>query len=161
VTTGVRSGIIGLEKIELLLDRGSDCVVISPYYECGTNVGTPAGRNDAMQEKTDANQQEMKAQLSSLAFRIDVNSEEMTARLEAKIEASQEKMENNQEELKSLLGALLSGMDIHQARTEAIQEEIIAKMDAHRETIDANMNGWQEGNKVCLQRRRSVWRGRS
>jgi hypothetical protein len=34
-----------------------------------------------MQEKTDANQEKMKAQVSSLAFRIDVSPEEMTARL--------------------------------------------------------------------------------
>jgi hypothetical protein len=32
-------------------------------------------------------------------------------------------------------------MDIHQARTEASQEEIIEKMEA-----------WREGNKACLQK---------
>jgi hypothetical protein len=47
VITGVRSGITGLEKTESikLLDQGLHCVVISPYYENGTNTGTPAGQN--------------------------------------------------------------------------------------------------------------------
>jgi hypothetical protein len=31
-------------------------------------------------------------------------------------------------------------MDIHQVRTEAIQEEIIAKMDAHQGRMEASMN---------------------
>jgi DNA replication protein DnaD len=152
VTAGVRSGIIVLERIELLLDQGSDDVVISPYYKNRTNAGTPAGRNDAMQEKLDAHQEEMKTQVSSLAFRIDINPEEMTARLEAKIDENQEKMQTNQEEMKSRMGALVSRMDIHQARTEAIQEEIIAKMDVYWETMEANMNAWQEWNKACVQK---------
>jgi hypothetical protein len=68
-----------------------------------------------MQEKTVANQEEMKAQVSSYAYRIDVTPGEMTAKLETKIEANQEKM-----------GALISRIDINQTRTETI----IAKMDA-------------------------------
>jgi hypothetical protein len=31
-------------------------------------------------------------------------------------------------------------MDIHHARTEVIQEEIIAQMDAHQERMGASMN---------------------
>jgi hypothetical protein len=34
-------------------------------------------------------------------------------------------------------------MDIHQARTEGIQEEIIAKMDAHQERMGASVNAWR------------------
>jgi hypothetical protein len=49
------------------------------------------------------------------------------------------------------MGALVTRVDIHQTRTEAIQEEIIAKMGAHRETMEANINVWQEGNKACVR----------
>jgi chaperonin cofactor prefoldin len=50
--------------------------------------------------------------------------EMLTARLEAKIEASNEEFE-------VCLSTLISRMNINQTRTEDIQEEIIAKMDAH------------------------------
>jgi hypothetical protein len=33
-------------------------------------------------------------------------------------------------------------MDIHQARTEAIQEEIIAKWDTYKERMGASENAW-------------------
>jgi hypothetical protein len=35
-------------------------------------------------------------------------------------------------------------MDIHQARTDAIQEEITAKRDAHQERMGASVNAWRE-----------------
>jgi hypothetical protein len=51
-------------------------------------------------------------------------------------------------------------MDIHQARTETVQEEIIAKMDAHQERMGTNMNAWQketmacqEATEACLERK--------
>jgi hypothetical protein len=50
-------------------------------------------------------------------------------------------------------------MDIHQARTEAIQEEIIAKRDAHHGRMEAIMNAWlkemmacQEVTETCLEK---------
>jgi Ser-tRNA(Ala) deacylase AlaX len=59
--------------------------------------------------------------------------EMLTARLEAKIEASSKKFE---------VFLDISQMDIHQARTEDIQEEIIAKMDSQQERMEACMNAW-------------------
>jgi hypothetical protein len=35
-----------------------------------------------------------------------------------------------------------------------IQEEIIAKMYAHQERIEANMDAWREGSKACLERKK-------
>jgi hypothetical protein len=42
-------------------------------------------------------------------------------------------------------------MDIHQARTKAIQEEIIAKMDAHQERMEASMNAWKKETMACQE----------
>jgi hypothetical protein len=53
--------------------------------------------------------------------------EELRARLEANIEAE---IKTNNVKFAVIQSTLVSGMDIHQARAEAIQEEIIAKMDA-------------------------------
>jgi hypothetical protein len=48
-------------------------------------------------------------------------------------------------------------IDIHQDRTEAIQEEIITKMDAHQERMEISINAWQketiawqEAMEACL-----------
>jgi hypothetical protein len=38
----------------------------------------------------------------------------------------------------------VSWIDIHQARTRAIEEEIIAKMTTHRERIGGSVNAWQK-----------------
>jgi hypothetical protein len=40
-------------------------------------------------------------------------------------------------------------MDIHQARTEAIQEYVIAKLDAHEERIEASVNARWEETAAC------------
>jgi hypothetical protein len=49
-------------------------------------------------------------------------------------------------------------MDIHQARTEAFQEEKAAKMEAHQERMRASVNAWrkemmvfQERTEACLE----------
>jgi chaperonin cofactor prefoldin len=87
---------------------------------------------DANIGKVDTNLKEMK--------------EEMTARLEGMIQNNQEKMEAvivaNNEKFEVFQTTLVSQTDIHQARTEAIQEEIIAKMDTHQERMGANVNAW-------------------
>jgi hypothetical protein len=65
------------------------------------------------------------------------------------MDAFQEEMRPNNEKFEVLRGTLVSRMDIHQARTEDIQE-VIAKMDAHQERMEGNMNARREGNKACL-----------
>jgi hypothetical protein len=42
-------------------------------------------------------------------------------------------------------------MDIHQAKPKAIQEEEIAKMDAHQESMEASMNAWQKQTTACQE----------
>jgi hypothetical protein len=42
-------------------------------------------------------------------------------------------------------------MDINQARTEAIQEEIIAQMDAHQERMGASVNAWRKEMMACQE----------
>jgi hypothetical protein len=63
------------------------------------------------------------------------------------MDAFHKEMRMNSEKFEALQGTLVSCMDIHQAREEAIQEERLAKMDAHEEKKTANMNAWQEGIK--------------
>jgi hypothetical protein len=46
-------------------------------------------------------------------------------------------------------------MDTHQARTEAIQEEIIAKMETYQGRMEANINAWQNKMKACPERTES------
>jgi hypothetical protein len=70
--------------------------------------------------------------------------EEMTARMETRIDA-------NNEKLKGLQSTFMSQMDIHQVRTEAIQEEIIAQMDAHQERLGASVSASQEGMTTCQE----------
>jgi hypothetical protein len=42
-------------------------------------------------------------------------------------------------------------MGIHQARTEAVQEEIVAKMDAPLERMGASVNAWQKETVACQE----------
>jgi hypothetical protein len=42
-------------------------------------------------------------------------------------------------------------MDIRQARTEAIHEEIMAKMDAHQERMGASVNAWRKEAMACQE----------
>jgi hypothetical protein len=42
-------------------------------------------------------------------------------------------------------------MDVPQARTEAIQEDIIAKMDAHQKRMRASMNVWRKEMTACQE----------
>jgi hypothetical protein len=37
---------------------------------------------------------------------------------------------------------LVSWMDSHQARTEAMREEIVAQLDAHQGRMEACINAW-------------------
>jgi hypothetical protein len=85
---------------------------------------------NVMVERMDTNLREMKAEMRT-------DQEEMTARVEAKIEASNEKFEVLQD-------TLVSQMDIHQARTEAMKE----KMDTHQESMEAKMDAWLKEMKA-------------
>jgi hypothetical protein len=53
--------------------------------------------------------------------------------MKAEIRASTEMFE-------ALQGSLVSHRDIHQTRTEVVQEEIIAKLDAYQDRMEASMN---------------------
>jgi multidrug resistance efflux pump len=109
--------------------------------------------------------------MARLLAEIRIDQEEITARLEAKIDANQEKMDAktdanlkemkaeiraNNEEFEVLRSTLVSRMAIHQVRTEAVQE--VAKMDARQERMGASMNVWrkeitacQDATEACLE----------
>jgi uncharacterized protein YPO0396 len=82
------------------------------------------------QAKADANLKEMK--------------EEMLAKMEARIKA-------NNEKFKILRDTLVSQMVSHHARTEANQEEMIAKLDTYHERMGAGVNAWQEEVTACQE----------
>jgi hypothetical protein len=42
-------------------------------------------------------------------------------------------------------------MDIHPARIEAIQEEIIAKMDFYQERMGTSVNAWWKETMACQE----------
>jgi hypothetical protein len=42
-------------------------------------------------------------------------------------------------------------MDIHQTRTETVQEEIIAKMNAHQERLGGSINAWRKDTTACQE----------
>lgn len=64
------------------------------------------------------------------------------------MKANQEKMADLQEEMKSQIGLLTSQLDAKQAKTEANQEEMIAKMKAHQVRmvirLESKMYSWSE-----------------
>jgi hypothetical protein len=97
-------------------------IVIPSFYKTATNNGTSAGQTRTMK----------------------TNQMRMEAKIQAKIKATTEKSED-------LRSTLVSQMDIRQARTEAVQQEIIAKMDAHHERIEARMNAWRNDTTACLK----------
>jgi hypothetical protein len=68
---------------------------------------------------------------------MESNQEEMRARLEAKMDSHHEKFE-------VLWGTVLSQMDVHQAKTEANHEELIAAMKTTDERIEALLDVSQE-----------------
>jgi hypothetical protein len=53
-----------------------------------------------------------------------------------------------QETVETPIGSLASRMYIHQARTEIIQEEIRAKMDAHHERMEVLFNVFEDKLKT-------------
>jgi hypothetical protein len=71
------------------------------------------------------------AAIGRLEAMIQNNQEKVGAKIDASQEKMEAKIETNNEKCEALRGTLLSWMDIYQARTEAIEEKIIAKMDAH------------------------------
>jgi hypothetical protein len=60
-------------------------------------------------------------------------------------------IDGNNEKSKVLLSTVISQKNIYQARTEAIQEEITAKMDFHQERLAAGMNAWQKHMTACRE----------
>jgi hypothetical protein len=48
-----------------------------------------------------------------------------------------------------LLSTLVPRMDIHHARTEAIQEYVIARMDVNQERMEASANAWRKETAAC------------
>jgi phosphoribosylformimino-5-aminoimidazole carboxamide ribonucleotide (ProFAR) isomerase len=97
--------------------------------------------------KIDANQVKVCTNLKKMK-------EEMTARLEAVIKNNQKmeaRIEANIEKFEVLQTTLVSWMDIHQVMTEAIPEEIIAKMDARQERMRASVNAWWKEMTSCLE----------
>jgi hypothetical protein len=80
----------------------------------------------------DSFQKEIKEDIRTNQAKVDAmlkkTKEELMARLEAKIEAE---IKTNNEKFEILRSTLISRVHIHQPRTEAIQEEILAKMDTH------------------------------
>jgi hypothetical protein len=71
----------------------------------------------------------MKQMMECLLTKMNANQE----RVEAKMKVVQEKTSPNNEKFEVLESTFVSWMDIHKARTEANQEEIIAKVDANQE----------------------------
>jgi hypothetical protein len=53
----------------------------------------------------------------------------------AKMRTNQEEIKASQQKIKLMKGALVSRTDVHQARTEAIQEEMKAKMNINQERM--------------------------
>jgi hypothetical protein len=58
-------------------------------------------------------------------------------------------MDSHHEKFEALQRTLISWMKIHQTRTDATEEEQIAKMDAHQERMKANTNAWQKEETAC------------
>jgi hypothetical protein len=46
---------------------------------------------------------------------------------------------------------VVSWMAIHQARTEAVPDEIINKTDAHQERMEASTNAWWKETMACQE----------
>jgi hypothetical protein len=77
----------------------------------------------------------------------------MTGRLQARIDSNQEKIESeikgNNEKFEVLRSTLVTLMDIHQVWKEAIQEEIIAKMDTHQERMGSQCECLAKTTMAC------------
>jgi hypothetical protein len=70
--------------------------------------------------------------------------EEMMVKMEATLKANNEKVEVLQD-------TLVFMMDAHCTRTEANQEEMIAKLDTHHERVRSIVNAWQEEMTACQE----------
>jgi hypothetical protein len=108
-----------------------------------------------VKEEVKTNQEEMKTNqemLARMGTKTDTTlkemKEELIRRLEAKIEAE---IKTNNEKCEVIQRTLISWMDVHQARTEAIQEEIMAKMDTRQEGMRASMNAWRKETMACQE----------
>jgi hypothetical protein len=123
------------------------CIAVSSAYKNGKNDGTPeshaimetqagsvASRMDInqaqmlarMEAKVDVNLKETKEEIRTYQAKVDTTLKEMkelTAKPDAKIEAE---IKTNNEKFEPIQSTLTSQMDIHQARTQALQEEITA-----------------------------------
>jgi hypothetical protein len=70
--------------------------------------------------------------------------------MDASMDTNQAGIDANNEKFVVLRSTLVSRMDIHQARTEAVQEEIIDKMDARQDRIAGSVNACR--NKMKARR---------
>jgi hypothetical protein len=77
---------------------------------------------------------------------MGTNLEMMEAKTDANLREIKAEIRANSDEFGCLQSILVSRMDIHQARAEAIQEEITAQMDTHQERMPASV-----GNGVFLR----------
>jgi hypothetical protein len=75
--------------------------------------------------------------MAKMKAEVEIQQEEMTARLEAKPKV---KMDSHHKKFKVLRGILISQMDIPQARTEPTQEKMKSKMDIHQEKMEATVH---------------------
>jgi hypothetical protein len=104
---------------------------------------------DGFLSRRNENHQEM---VTRMEAKTDINlkekKEELMARLEAKIKAE---INTNNEKFEVLRSTVVSWMDIHEARTKAIQEEIIAKIDAHQGRMGTSVNAWRKETMACQE----------
>jgi hypothetical protein len=80
-------------------------------------------------ENMDASLKEMKTKIKAIREKMASNQEE--------VKVMREKMEGGQEEIKTYIICLVSGMNVHQAKTEANHEELMAKIKASGKRMEA------------------------
>jgi hypothetical protein len=82
---------------------------------------------------------------AKMEAKVDVSLGEMKVEIRSSQERMEAKIEASNKHFEALRGTLFSRMDIHQAMTEAIQEEMKAKMNKNQEKMDAwleEMKAW-------------------
>jgi DNA anti-recombination protein RmuC len=115
------------------------------------NDGMPASQSERIQKEMMV---EMKPNQERLEAKADVTLRETKVEIRSNQERMEAKIEANNNKFETLQGTVRSQMDIHQARTEAIQEEMEAKMNKIEEKLEAAIVKGQEEMRAMIS---SIW----
>jgi TolA-binding protein len=75
--------------------------------------------------------------------------QDMQENIDAYLKEMKDEIRATNDKFEVLQDTLVSLLDAQDARTEANQEEMMAKLDVHHERLRASVDAWRKGTTAC------------